>query len=356
MNNQSQFENLKSFVFFGILIIASIVMTWMIWPFIYSIFLAIVLTILFRPFYKWLLVKQPGYKKTAAFITLVTIFIVILIPISVILPIVTQQTIDITTTVSQQVNQYVGNGQEFIYQIKHLALLEHFQIDEQQIRSKFLELTNVVSNLVFTNVKLLIQNTFSLTIGLFLMFYSTYFFLVDGDKIMDKLMRLIPIDDTYEKKFINNFVITIKSVLKSTLLIGCFQGLILGSSLFWLCGIPAPLFWGILMTIFAVIPFLGTGIIWIPIALFQILNGNLVAGIVIIIGGLIISNIDNLLKPILIRRDVNIHPLIITLSTFGGIALFGLLGFIIGPIIASIVVELWRIYEFKYTRQLDNNQ
>lgn len=356
MNTINHFNNLKSFVFFSILCIASFVMIWMIKPFFYPLFLGIVLTILFRPFYKWLTKKLPNYRKTSAIITLITIFFVILVPIASIVPIVTEQTIQISTNLSKQVSQYVGNEKQFIHKLKQLPFLENVKIDEQQIKDKFLELTNIVSTMVFNSLKELVKNTFSLTISVFIMFYSVYYFLVDGNKIINKLMRISPLDDAYESKFIINFVSTTKAVLKSTLLVGCIQGLVLGSSLFWLSGVTAPLFWGVLMTIFAVIPILGTGLIWAPVALFQILTGNLLSGIVLIIGGAIIANVDNVIKPILIQKDINIHPLIILLSTFGGLSLFGLLGFIIGPIIASLVVELWNIYEFKYKTQLNNNR
>lgn len=355
MINQANFNSFKNFVFFSILTITTVATIWMLRPFAYPLFLAVVLTILFRPFYLWLNKKINNRKKTSAGITLVAIFLVILVPISALVPIVTQQTIDISNSVGNQVKQYVDDSGTLASQIKHLPVVEQFNIDEQQIRTKFLEITNVVSDIVFENVKNLIKNTFNLTISLFIMFYTVFFFLVDGDKIINKLIRLSPLDDDYERKFINNFIATTKAVLKSSLLVGCIQGLVLGSSLFWLTGIPSPIFWGILMTIFAIIPVLGTGFIWLPVAVFQLLSGNLVAGVVLLIGGAIIANIDNLLKPILIEKDIKIHPLIILLSTFGGLTMFGILGFIIGPIIASLVMELWNIYEFKYKRQLNNN-
>lgn len=356
MNTPNHFVNLKSIFFFGILSFATIVMIWMVKPFFYPLFIGVVLTILFRPFYTWLTKKLANRHKLSATITLVTIFFVILVPIASLLPIITEQTIQISTNLSKQVGQYVGNEQQFITKLKQIPLFEDITIDENQVRSKFLELTNIVSNIVFNSLKELVKNTFSLTISIFIMFYSIYYFLVDGNRIINKLMRISPLDDTYESKFIYNFVSTTKAVLKSTLLVGCIQGLVLGSSLFWLSGVTAPLFWGVLMTVFAVIPILGTGLIWAPVAIFQILTGNLLSGIVLIIGGTIIANVDNVIKPILIQRDINIHPLIILLSTFGGLSLFGIFGFIIGPIIASLVVELWNIYEFKYKKQLKNNE
>lgn len=355
MINQANFNSFKNFVFFTILTVTTLATLWMLKPFAYPLFLAVVLTILFRPLYLWLNKKFNSRKRLAATVTLIAIFLIILLPISALVPIVTQQTIDISTSVGNQVKQYVGDSESLTSQIKHLPIINEFNIDEQEIRTKFLEVTNIVSDLIFSNVKNLIKNTFGLTISLFIMFYTVFFFLVDGDKIINKFIRLSPLDDDYERKFISNFISTTKAVLKSSLLVGCIQGLVLGSSLFWFTGIPSPIFWGILMTVFAIIPVLGTGFIWAPVAVFQLLSGNFVAGIALLIGGAIIANVDNLLKPILIEKDIKIHPLIILLSTFGGLTMFGILGFIIGPIIASLVMELWNIYEFKYKKQLNNN-
>jgi predicted PurR-regulated permease PerM len=355
MINQVSFNSLKNFFFFVVLAVVTLAFGRIVWPFIYPLFLAAIVTILFRPLYLWLVKRFRCHEKLAATTTLITVFLIILLPLSALISVVTQQTIDISTNVSKQVSNYVGDGQEIITQIKHLPIFESLQINEEQIREKFLELTGVINEIIFSNVKKIIENSFSLGISIFIMFYALYYFLLDGEKIIRKLIRLSPLDDEYEKKFIVNFVATTKVVLKSTLFVGCIQGLLLGSVLFWLCGIPAPLFWGVLMTIFAIIPVLGTGIIWLPVAAYQLLTGNIVVGISILIGGLILSNVDNLIKPILIQKEIKIHPLIILLSTFGGLTIFGLLGFIIGPIIASLVLELWNIYEYKYKRQLNNN-
>lgn len=187
------------------------------------------------------------------------------------------------------------------------------------------------------------------------MFYALFFFLRDGEKLLLKLMHLCPLGDKYEKMLYQKFTSTARATIKGNITVALIQGG-LGCLLFAATGVPGAIIWGILMAVFCMIPGLGSAIIWLPTSLIMILTGNIWQGVTILIfGALVISFIDNLLRPMFVGRDTELHPLLVLLSTLGGIFFFGLSGFILGPIIAALLVAFWHMYEEYYKEDLVHN-
>jgi predicted PurR-regulated permease PerM len=180
------------------------------------------------------------------------------------------------------------------------------------------------------------------------MLYALFYFIRDGDKFLDMVMKLLSLGRERGKVLQERFVVTAKSTLKVTLIIGGIQG-ILGGLIFWFTGVQGALVWGVVMIILSILPVVGCSIIWIPAGIVMILTGYLWKGVLILAFGVfVISMVDNLLRPILVGRDVQMHPLLIFLSTLGGIALFGFSGFVIGPIITSLLLAIWTMYDQFY--------
>jgi predicted PurR-regulated permease PerM len=158
-------------------------------------------------------------------------------------------------------------------------------------------------------------------------------------------VRILPLGMERDKLLFERFVVTARSTLKVTLIIGGIQGM-LGGVVFLITGVEGAMIWGLLMIVMAIIPVVGCTIIWGPVGIAMLLIGHIWEGILILaFGTLVISTVDNLLRPILIGKDVEMHPLLIFLSTLGGIALFGFTGFVIGPIITSLLLSIWQMYE-----------
>ena len=162
------------------------------------------------------------------------------------------------------------------------------------------------------------------------------------------------IGDTYEKKLFDRFTSTTRATLKSTFIVGSIQG-ILGGLLFWVTGIPGALVWGVVMTALSVIPAIGSFLVWLPAGIIMMAMGNIAQGLTIIIfGSFVIGTIDNILRPPLIGKDIQMHPILILFSTIGGLGLFGVTGVVIGPIIAAFFLGLLDMYELRYKKQLDS--
>jgi predicted PurR-regulated permease PerM len=180
------------------------------------------------------------------------------------------------------------------------------------------------------------------------MLYLLYFFMRDGTKLLDGIVRAMPFGDERERHLLERFAEVSRATIKGTLVVGIVQGLI-GGILFVILGIGAPVLWGVVMALLSIIPAVGPALVWIPAAVILIANGQIVSGIVLIVtGSLIIGLVDNLLRPLLVGRDTRMPDYLILLSTLGGLTAFGLAGVVIGPIIAAFFLSVWEMAEEEY--------
>jgi predicted PurR-regulated permease PerM len=171
-----------------------------------------------------------------------------------------------------------------------------------------------------------------------------FFFLVDGPSILRTILYYIPLGANAEMQLLERFVSVTRATLKGSLLIGALQGTLAGLA-FWVCGVPAPAFWGTVMVVLSIIPAIGAALIWIPAVIFLFATGKSTPAIGLLLWcAIVVSTVDNFLRPRLIGRDALMSDLLILLSTLGGIGVFGALGFIVGPIVAALFVTVWHIY------------
>ncbi len=183
-------------------------------------------------------------------------------------------------------------------------------------------------------------------------FFTLYYFLVSGKELVKKIMFLSPLRDSHEKMLIEKFISMSRATIKGTLVIAVIQGTI-GAILFAAVGVSSAVVWGLVMMFLSLIPMFGTGLVWLPAGLILLAIGQVWQGFVVLGVGIgIISTIDNFLKPKLVGKDTQMHPLVVFFATLGGISMFGFLGFIIGPIIVALFLTLWEIYEVQFKKQL----
>jgi predicted PurR-regulated permease PerM len=188
------------------------------------------------------------------------------------------------------------------------------------------------------------QDVLRVTALFFLMLYILFFFLRDGNQLVATLIRVLPLGDVRERQLLAKFAEVSLATIKGTLVVGIVQGAI-GGALFWILGIPAPVFWGTVMAVFSVLPAVGPGLVWGPAAVILLGLGEIVKGIVLIAAGaIIIGLVDNVLRPILVGRDTQMPDYLVLLSTLGGLAVFGISGFVIGPVIAALFLVVWEMF------------
>ena len=347
------FSRLRNIVFFGILGISSIIFLYLIKPFALPIFWAAIIASLFYPIYKKLKAKIK-LENVSVLITLLLVFIIIVIPLATISSLLIKESIDIYSSVNQK-SQLIKNVEDTITWAQNNPLTESLNIDRQIIVTKVSEIAKTVTAYLFNSIKTITQNSVIFFAMMLIMFYTLFYFIRDGEKFLKKLMYLSPLGDKNEIMLYQKFTATAKAAIKGTLLIGMIQGT-LGGLMFWVAGIEGAIIWAVIMILSSIVPGIGSSIVWLPAAIVMLILGNTWQGIFILLFGvLIISTIDNLLRPIIVGKDANIPPLLILFSTLGGIILFGISGFLIGPIITALFLSLWEMYAHHYRKELGNN-
>jgi predicted PurR-regulated permease PerM len=188
------------------------------------------------------------------------------------------------------------------------------------------------------------QSAVRFGIMFFVMLYVLYFFLRDGAELLEVIINALPIGDERERELFAKFAEVSRATIKGTIVIGVLQGT-LGGLIFWLLGVDAAVFWGAVMMVLSLVPMLGAGLIWAPAAVAMVASGAYMkAALLVLFGVLVIGLVDNLLRPVLVGRDTRMPDYLVLLSTLGGLTMFGVSGFIVGPIIAALFLTLWVMF------------
>lgn len=348
------FSKIRNYLFLGLLLLVTVLFLYTIRPFAYPIFWAAVLANLFYPLYRRLddLIHIPNLS---ALITIFITSIVILLPLAILGTLLVKESVGLYDTLNNNQGQISAIIQQSDRLIHNNTYFSTLRIDNTVLTEKITELGRVFINFIFNAATDLTQNSFQFIIFFFITLYTLFFFVRDGKKILKKLMYLCPLGDRYETMLYKKFTSATNATIKGVFLIGALQGLC-GGILFAAVGVSGSIIWGIIMAVLSVIPVTGAFLVWLPAGIIMIILGHTAKGIIIlVIGTLIISTIDNLLRPVVVGKDLQIHPLLILFSTLGGLVIFGISGFIIGPIIAALFLTFWEMYEEYYRRELSNN-
>jgi predicted PurR-regulated permease PerM len=231
------------------------------------------------------------------------------------------------------------------------GLLERFDIDLNTVRDNAAKAALAASQFLARNALAVGQGAFGFVLKLALMLYVAYFLLRDGRKLVDQLVHAIPLGDERERLLFQKFAEVARATVKGNLLVALVQGM-LGGLIFWILGLPAALLWGVVMTVLSLIPAVGAGLVWLPAAIYLYAVGEWISATVLIAYGvLIIGLADNILRPILVGRDTKLPDWMVLLSTLGGIAMAGINGFVVGPLIAVLFVAFWQIFSREFNPQ-----
>jgi len=312
-------------------------------PFFFPLFWAAVIAGIFRPLYRRIdrILNRPSLSTLLVFLL---IAVIILLPTGIVGTLVFNESVQLYGRLGPDQKNIDKGFQHLLGVIADNRLVGLFDIDQAVLIEKSAEALRSVANYIFVHLTALTQNTLALLVQFAIMLYTLFFFIRDGEKLLQTVMRFLPLGGGREKRLYHHFITTARSTLKVTLIIGGIQGA-LGGIVFLITDIEGALIWGLLMIIMAVVPVIGCSIIWGPAGILMLLTGHLWEGVVILASGvLVISMVDNLLRPLLLGKDVEMHPLLIFLSTLGGIILFGFSGFVIGPIITALLLAIWNMY------------
>lgn len=337
-----------------ILVIAgiSVVFFSMIRYFIIVILLAGIFSALCQPLYRFFQKIFKGRSSLSAGITLLLIVFIIFIPLLSLLGIVAGQAIKISQSVKPWITQWINEPTTFDQMFQSLPFYDSISAYKDFIIEKGGVIVSKMSTILFNSLSSATLSTVNFFFLFFMFLYTMFFFLKEGDVILNKILYYLPLTNKDERRLLKRFTSVTRATIKGTLVIGVIQGGMAGLA-FWVVGIKEALFWGTIMTVLSIIPVIGSTLVWLPAVIILVASGHFVKGVgLFIFCGLLVGSVDNILRPVLVGRDTKMHELLILFSTVGGISLFGIVGFIIGPIIAALFVTVWDIYGETFQKYL----
>ncbi len=316
----------------------------MIQSFLMAIFMAGIFAALSRPICRRLEKWLGGRRSLASVLTLLLIIVVVLLPLAVLTGVVTGQAIKVSQTAVPWVKTQLSQPGAFSDFLETIPYYDKIAPHSELILRKAGEMVGSVSQFLINNLSSATMGAVNFLFMLFVWLYTMYFFLMDGEKLLEKILFYLPLQDHDEQQMLERFTSVTRATLKGTAVIGILQGGLAGVA-FWVVGIPSAAFWGVIMVVLSIIPSVGTAVVWVPVAIFLGIGGAIGKAVgLFLFCAVVVGSLDNLLRPILVGKDTQMHELMIFFGTMGGIFMFGMVGVIIGPIIAALFVTVWEIY------------
>ena len=341
--------NLPKFFFLFLVLLVTAGFLEIIQEFLLAIFWAVVLAILFRKGYEKVLQKSGNRPNLAAGITVFFIILLGILPITGTLIALVNQVDDLITVPEQSADISIDDRvEEFRDRLPiEKSTLKALGFSKKKTRKKVLKAIESMVDTTINYVFSLTQNLFSFIANLFLTIYLLFYFLRDGQQMVQDLILIVPMDDKLERDLFMRFESVTIATVRGSLVVAVCQG-IAGGVMFWALGIDGVIIWTILMILTSLLP-IGSAIIWFPWVCVFFMNGEITKAIILlVVGTAFISLIDNLLRPRLIGENTKMPDYMILVSTLGGLAYFGLSGFVIGPVFAALFLSCWQIMGKKY--------
>jgi predicted PurR-regulated permease PerM len=296
------------------------------------------------PTHKWLTQKLKGRSNLSAILVVMGIVFLILTPLSVLIGIIVAQAISVSQSVTPWVQSFIAEPSALSGYLEKIPYYDEVLPYRDVILEKAGQLVGALTNFLINSLQSVAELTINAIFGTVIMLYIMFYFLNMGGVLLEKILYFLPLKDKDEQVLLARFTSVTRATIKGTIIIGIMQGSICGVA-FAIAGINGPVFWGSVMAVMSVIPAFGTAIIWGPALIILALTGNIKGVIILaIICGALSGNLDNVVRPRLVGKDTEMHDLFVLFGTLGGISMFGLLGIIIGPIIAALFITIWEIY------------
>ncbi|WP_336355976.1 AI-2E family transporter [Pseudomonas granadensis] len=343
MNEKSlQFKSLTV-----LLVLVTVAFIWILLPFYGAVFWAVILGILFAPVQRRLQIKFGWPRNLTSLCTLSLCLVIAILPVIIVSILLVQE----GATVYKNIESGELDIAAYLAQFKHSLppyfqqLLDRFGVGElDSLREKIVKAAMQGSQVLATQAFSFGQGTFEFVVSFFIMLYLLFFFLRDGPELARKMRTAVPLEENHKRRLQLKFNRVVRATVKGNVLVAVTQGA-LGGAIFWFLDIPSALLWAVLMAFLSLLPAVGAGIVWAPVAVYFLLSGMIWQGVVLgLFGVFVIGLVDNVLRPILVGKDTKMPDYMILISTLGGLAVFGLNGFVIGPLIAALFLSSWALF------------
>lgn len=339
------YAKLETRTFLAMLVGVSFAFVWLMKPFFGPIFWAVAIALIFHPVQQLLVGKLGDRPNINALVTLLICMVIVVIPVLFLGAALIAEGMGIYQKIQAgdiRPGEYIDQVNQSFPAIQ--TFLAQFDINFGELRDRAVNAILGGSQFLAKQALGIGQNTFQFFLALALMVYLAFFLLRDGQKLVELLIKALPLGDERERLLFAKFAEVTRATVKGNLLIAIIQGA-LGGLIFWILGITGALLWGVVMAIVSLLPAVGAAIVWVPAAIYLAAVGDIVPAIVLtLFGAVVIGLADNLLRPILVGRDTKMPDYLVLLSTLGGIVLFGINGFVMGPLVAALFMAFWGIF------------
>lgn len=339
-------HRLENQTFLLLLIAVTLAFGWILSPFYGAILWAIVVAVIFAPLYRRLMGRLGGRPNAAAAVTVLIVIAMVILPLAMIAASLVQEATALFAKMQSGELNFATFAQRVFDALPAWAsgLMDRFGLtDLTKERDSLAAGLAKGGQAVAPQALSIGLNTFDFVIGLGIMLYLLFFFLRDGRDLAARIKQVIPLRADQKTTLFARFADVVRATVKGSILVAMAQGA-LGGIAFWFLGIHAALLWGVLMAFLSLVPAIGAGLVWVPVAIYLLATGFVWQGVgLILYGVLVIGLVDNLLRPFLIGKDTKLPDYVVLISTLGGIQVFGLNGFVIGPLIAAMFMVTWEI-------------
>ncbi len=320
---------------------------WILLPFFGAVLWGAIIALLFSPLNQWLLTRLRGARNVAALLTIMVVLVIVVIPFAA----VTASLAHEAALVYDRVQTGSLNPALYFRGVYSalpdwvMALFQRFGLADFEVLQRRVG-TGLAqaSQYLATQAVNVGQNTFEWLASLVITLYLAFFLVRDGPAVARAVRRAIPLAPAHKQELIEKFATVIRATVKGNLLVAAIQG-VLGGIAFWFLGVGAALLWAVLMGFLSLLPAVGAGLVWVPVAAYFLMSGEIWQGVSLAAYGvLVIGLVDNLLRPLLVGKDTRMPDYVVMITTLGGMAVFGINGFIIGPAIGAMFFAVWHIH------------
>jgi predicted PurR-regulated permease PerM len=340
-------SDLQTKTFLLLLTLVTLAFGWILMPYFGAIFWGAVLAILFSPFHRWILARLGNRPVLAALTTLGICLILVILPMILIaISLAHEGTALYQKVASGEINfgTYLHNIFTALPTWAH-DIMGRFGLDSiGTLQARLSDAAMQGSKFIATNVLDIGRNAFDFIVSFFVMLYLLFFLLKDGATLADRIQRAIPLSVEDKQHLFDKFATVTRATVKGNFLVAGAQGA-MGGAAFWMLGVQGPLLWAVIMGFLSLLPAVGAALVWAPVALYFLITGAIWKGVILTaFGVLVIGMVDNVLRPVLVGKDIKMPDYLVLISTIGGMAIFGLNGFVIGPVVAALFIAVWDIF------------
>lgn len=321
---------------------------WILLPFYGTILWAGVITLLSQPLFTWLLRRTQGRRNLSAALTMLAVLLVGVLPLALVAVALAAEAMSLVAQLQSgelEPVRYFRGLFDALPAWVHGAFqrlgVADFDALQRRLVVGLVQGGQVIAGQAFS----IGQDTFGFAVSVTVTLYLAFFLVRDGQALSLRLQRAVPLAERHQRELLQKFRTVIRATVKGNLLVALIQGS-LGGLAFWVLDVRGPLLWAVLMAFLSLLPAVGAALVWFPVAMWFLMDRQPVAALALAAWGvLVIGLVDNLLRPMLVGKDTRMPDYVVMMTTLGGMAVFGINGFVIGPVIAAMFIAVWHIQD-----------